>query len=237
MNMNMGILGRKIGMTQIYSESGSSVQVTAIDAGPCRVIQVKTDETDGYNAIQIGMDEKHPRNVPDDLMKKTQGARGKYDLIHARTRKPQLGHFFKAAESAPMRFLREIRLSAADVAKYEVGQEIKIEDVFELDQFVDVTGTSKGRGFTGVIKRHGFRKFQRGHGTHEWIRHGGSIGCCKPMRVLKGKRMPGHHGAAQVTVQSLRVAGVLEGQNVLLVRGGIPGPPGGYVVVRTALKK
>ena len=237
MNTNMGILGRKIGMTQIYNEAGQSVPVTAIDAGPCRVIQAKTTESDGYNAIQIGMDEKPARNVPDDLIKKAQGARGKYDMLHARTRAPERGHFFKAGESAPMRFLREIRLSEADVANYEVGQEIKLDEVFELDQFVDVTGTSKGRGFTGVVKRHGFAMFIKTHGTHEWRRHGGSIGCCKPMRVIKGKRMPGQHGNTRVTVQNLKVAGVMEGQNVLLVRGGIPGPNGGYVVIRKALKK
>jgi large subunit ribosomal protein L3 len=235
MNTNMGILGRKIGMTQVYDESGNSVPVTAIDAGPCRVIQVKSPESDGYSAIQLGMDEKPPRNVPDEIVKKAQGARGRYEVLHGRTRKPQRGHFFKAGESAPMRFLREIRL--ADVSAYEPGQEVKVDEVFETGQFVDVAGTSKGRGFTGVVKRHGFSKFPRGHGTHEWTRHGGSIGCCKPMRVVKGKRMPGQHGNKRVTVQNLRVVGVLEGQNVLLVRGGVPGPNGGYLVIRKALKK
>ncbi|MHC4941206.1 MAG: 50S ribosomal protein L3 [Planctomycetota bacterium] len=235
MNTNMGILGRKIGMTQIYDESGKSVPVTAIDAGPCRVIQVKTPETDGYTAIQIGMDEKPARNVPDEVIKKAQGARGRYEAQHSRTRKPQRGHFFKAGEGAPMRFLREIRLE--DVSDYEAGQEIKVDDVFETGQYVDVVGTSKGRGFTGVVKRHGFAMFLKTHGTHEWRRHGGSIGCCKPMRVIKGKRMPGQHGNKRVTVQNLKVEGMLEGQNVLLVRGGVPGPNGGYLVIRKAIKK
>ncbi|MHC4449021.1 MAG: 50S ribosomal protein L3 [Planctomycetota bacterium] len=235
MNLNAGILGRKIGMTQIYDASGKSWPVTAIDAGPCRVIQVKTPETDGYSAIQIGMDDKPARNAPDEIVKKAQGARGRYEVLHGRTRKPQRGHFFKAGESAPMRFLREIRLE--DVSAYEPGQEIKVDEVFELGQFVDVVGTSKGRGFTGVIKRHGFKLFLATHGTHEWRRHGGSIGCCKPMRVIKGKRMPGQHGNKRVTVQNLRIEGVLEGQNVLLVRGGVPGPNGGYLIVRKAIKK
>jgi len=235
MNTNMGILGRKIGMTQIYDADGKMVPVTAIDTGPCRVIQVKTPETDGYSAIQIGLDDKPPRDVPDELVKKAQGARGRYELVHARTKKPQRGHFFKAGEGAPMRFLREIRLD--DASSYEAGQEIKVDEVFETGQFVDVVGTSKGRGFTGVIKRHGFAMFPRSHGTHEWTRHGGSIGCRKPRRVVRGKRMAGQHGNARVTVQNLKVEGVLEGQNVLLVRGGVPGPNGGYLVVRKALKK
>jgi len=237
MNKNMGILGRKIGMTQIHDENGACLPVTAIDAGPCRVIQVKTPETDGYSAIQLGFDEKPGRNVPDAVMKKAQGVRGKYDAAHGRTTAPLRGHFFKASEGAPMRFVREIRLTESDASGYEVGSEIKVNDVFEIGNFVDVAGTSKGRGFTGVVKRHGFAKFQSTHGTHEWTRHGGSIGCCKPMRVRRGQRMPGQHGNARITVQNLKVAGILEGQNVLLVKGGIPGPNGGYVVMRKALTK
>jgi len=237
MNTNMGILGRKIGMTQIHDENGLCLPVTAIDAGPCRVIQVKTPENDGYSAIQIGFDEKPARAAPDALVKKAQGTRGRYDLVHGRTTAPMRGHFFKAGEGAPMRFVREIRLTEADASGYEPGAEIKVQDVFELNKFVDVVGTSKGRGFTGVIKRHGFAKFISTHGTHEWTRHGGSIGCCKPMRVTRGRRMPGQHGNARITVQNLKVAGILEGQNVLLVRGGIPGPNGGYVIVRRAIKK
>jgi len=237
MNTNMGLLGRKIGMTQIHDEEGKCIPVTAIDAGPCRVVQVKTPATDGYSAIQLGFDEKPARNVPDAIVKKAQGTRGKYDAAHGRTTAPLRGHFFKAAEGAPLRFVREIRLTDADASGYEPGAEIKVNDVFEIGNFIDVTGTSKGHGFTGVVKRHGFAMFMKTHGTHEWTRHGGSIGCCKPMRVRRGQRMPGQHGNVRVTVQNLKVAGILEGQDVLLIKGAIPGPNGGYVVVRKALKK
>lgn len=237
MNTNMGLLGRKIGMTQIHDAEGQCLPVTAIDTGPCRVIQVRTPETDGYSAVQLGFDEKPARNAPDAIVKKAQGARGKYDAVHGRTTAPLRGHFFKAGEGAPMHFVREIRLSQADASGYEAGAEIKVNDVFEIGNFVDVAGTSKGRGFTGVVKRHGFALFIKTHGTHEWTRHGGSIGCCKPMRVRRGQRMPGQHGNARITVQNLKVAGILEGQDVLLVKGAIPGPNGGYVVLRKSLKK
>jgi large subunit ribosomal protein L3 len=234
MNTNIGILGRKIGMTQIFDESGRAVPVTAIDAGPCTVMQVKTSESDGYNAIQLGFDDRTPRNVPDELMKKAQGARARFDLSHGRATQPARGHAFKANEAAPKRFMREIRLS--DVAGYELGQQVTTE-VFEDGDFVDVVGTSKGRGFTGVVKRHNFAMFPKTHGTHEWRRHGGSIGCRKPQRVRRGQRMAGQHGNARITVQNLMVAKVVADQNLLLIRGAVPGPNGGYLVIRKALKK
>ena len=236
MNTNMGILGRKIGMTQIFDEAGNAVPVTAIEAGPCTVLQIKTDASDGYSAVQLGFDDKSPRNVPDEMIKKAQGARGRYELQFGRTTKPLRGHFFKCGETAPKAFVREFRLPAESVEILEQGQEVTT-DIFEVGEFVDVAGTSKGRGFTGVIKRHGFSLFPKTHGTHEWRRHGGSIGCRKPMRVRKGQRMPGQHGNTRVTVQNLKVAGVMQGQNILLIRGGIPGPNGGYVIVRKAVKK
>jgi large subunit ribosomal protein L3 len=236
MNTNPGILGRKIGMTQIFDEAGTAVPVTAVDAGPCTVLQVKTSEKDGYSAVQLGFEDCAARNVPDELLKKAQGAYARYEMVHGRTSKPLRGHFFRAGETAPKRFVREIRMKAEDAAGYEPGQEIKV-DVFEPGQFVDVIGTSKGHGFTGVIKRHGFRLFPKTHGTHEWRRHGGSIGCRKPMRTRRGQRMAGQHGNARVTVQNLKVAGVLADQNILLIRGAIPGPNGGYVVIRTSLKR
>lgn len=235
MNTNMGILGRKIGMTRIFDEAGMSVPVTAVRTGPCVVLQVKTQDSDGYNAIQIGFDDYTPRNVPDEIRKKAQGKRAEYDLEHSRITRPLRRHFFKA-NTAPKRFVREIRLSAEAVANFEPGQEIKA-DIIDKGQFVDVTGTSKGRGFTGVIKRHNFRMFQATHGTHEWRRHGGSIGCRKPMHVRKGTRMAGQHGNKRVTVQNLKIADVKPEQDLILIRGGIPGPNGSYVVVRTALKK
>jgi len=236
MNTNMGILGRKIGMTQIFDEAGNAVPVTAIEAGPCTVLQVKTDKSDGYNAVQLGFDDKPPRNVPDEIMKKAQGARGRYELEHGRTTKALRGHFFKFGETAPKRFVREFRMPADSVEIFEPGQQVTTE-IFEQGEYVDVVGTSKGRGFTGVIKRHGFSLFPKTHGTHEWRRHGGSIGCRKPMGVRKGQRMPGQHGNTRVSVQNLKVASVVLDQNILLVRGGIPGPNGGYVIVRKALKK
>ncbi len=237
MNTNLGILGRKIGMTQIFDEDGQSVHVNAIEAGPCTVLQIKTDDTkDGYNAVQLGFDEKPARNVSDDLLKRAQGARARYDVVHGRTTKPLRGHFFKAGESTPLRFVREIRLSAEEARSFEAGGKVTAS-IFEVGQFVDVIGTSKGRGFTGVIKRHGFKMFPKSHGTHEWRRHGGSIGCRQPQRTRRGQRMPGQHGNARVTVQNLKVAAVVPDENLLLVRGGVPGPNGGYLIVRRALKK
>ena len=234
MNTNIGILGRKIGMTQIFDEDGLAVPTTVIDAGPCTVVQVKSaDGKDGYNAVQLGFDEKPERNCSDDLLKRAQGARARYDLVHGRTTKPLRGHFFKAGESAPLRFVRELRLAEDDSTEYEVGAKVSV-DMFEAGQFVDVVGTSKGRGFTGVIKRHGFKMFPASHGSHEWRRHGGSIGCRQPQRTRRGQRMPGQHGNARITVQNLKVAAVLPEQNLLLVRGGVPGPNGGYLIIRKA---
>jgi len=236
MNTNVGLLGRKIGMTQIYDAEGRSIPVTAVEAGPCTVLQVKTPERDGYSAIQLGFDDKPPRNVPDEVIKKAQGARARYDLQHGRTTRPARGHAFAAGETAPKYFVREIRLGSADASGYEPGQQVTL-DILEEGDFVDVIGTSKGRGFTGVIKRHGFALFIDTHGTHEWRRHSGSIGCRKPQHTRRGTRMAGQHGNARVTVQNLRVAGLLPDQNVVLIRGGIPGPNGGYVIVRKALKR
>jgi len=236
MNTNLGLLGRKIGMTQIYDAEGRSVPVTAVEAGPCTVLQVKTPERDGYAAVQLGFHDKPPRNVSDELIKKAQGGRARYDLLHGRSSQPARGHAFAAGETAPKYFVREMRLGAADAAGYEPGQQVTL-DILEEGEYVDVMGTSKGRGFTGVIKRHGFSLFIDTHGTHEWRRHGGSIGCRKPQHVRRGTRMAGQHGNTRVTVQNLRVAGLLPDQNVVLIRGGIPGPNGGYVIVRKALKR
>ena len=236
MNTNSGILGRKIGMTQIFNESGQAVPVTAVEAGPCTVLQVKTDEKDGYSAVQLGFLDCPARNTPDAQLKKAQGAKGRYDVVHGRTSQPMRGHFFNAGETPPKRFVRELRLGADQVGELEQGAQVTL-DIFEAGEFVDVVGTSKGHGFTGVIKRHGFRMFPKSHGTHEWRRHGGSIGCRKPMRTRRGQRMPGQHGNARVTVQNLKVAAVMTDQGILLIRGAVPGPNGGYVVVRKAIKK
>jgi large subunit ribosomal protein L3 len=174
--------------------------------------------------------------VPEEAIKKAQGAHARYLMLYGRTPRPELGHFFKAGETPPKRFVREIRLKAGETAGFQVGQQVGT-DVFAIGDFVDVVGTSKGRGFTGVVKRHGFTTFPRTHGTHEWRRHGGSIGCRKPQRTRRGQRMAGQHGNARVTIQNLRVAGILPEQNVVLIRGAVPGPNGGFVVVRKALKR
>ena len=237
MNRNMGILGRKIGMTQIFDDdTGHAIPVTAVDAGPCTVMQVKTEESDGYHAVQLGFGDRPARDVPEDVLKKAQGARARYELQHGRTRKPQRGQAFKAGETAPKSFVREFRVTAETTSGYEPGQQVTAE-MFGEGDYVDVAGTSKGHGFTGVIKRHGFRLFPKTHGTHEWRRHGGSIGCRKPMRTRRGQRMPGQHGNAQVTVQNLLVAKVIPEQNLILIRGAVPGPNSGYLVIRKALKK
>jgi large subunit ribosomal protein L3 len=237
MNRNPGILGRKLGMTQIFDKAGLAVPVTAVEAGPCTVLQVRAPDKEGYSAVQIGFLDKPPRNVPDEVIKKAQGARGRYDMLHGRTSAPMRGHFFKAAETSPKAFVRELRLPEEQSKAYQPGQQITVGEVFAQGDFVDVVGTSKGRGFQGVVKRHGFSKFGSTHGTHEWRRHAGSIGCRKPQHTRRGTRMAGHMGHARVTVQNLVVAGLLPEQNILLIRGAVPGPNGGFLVVRKALKR
>jgi large subunit ribosomal protein L3 len=236
MNLNQGLFFNDTATTEIYTEDGTAVPVTAVEAGPCTVLQIKTAEKEGYNAIQIGFADKPARRVPDEKLKKAQGAHARYALLHGRTTRPMRGHFFKAGEGAPKRIVRELRLPADQVAGFEPGQEIKL-DIFEEGEYVDVAGTSKGHGFTGVVKRHGFAMFPKSHGTHEWTRHGGSIGCRKPMRTRRGQRMPGQDGNTRVTVQNLRVVKVMPEQNVLLIRGGLPGPNGGFLVLRKAIKR
>lgn len=207
-----GILGRKVGMTQIFSAEGDRVPVTVIEAGPCVLVQVKTRERDGYDALQLGFGTVRPKRVS----------------------KPRAGHF-SAHGVEPTRLLREIRLEEPmpDAAP---GRLVTCE-CFEVGELVDVTGVSKGRGFAGVMKRHGFKGSQASHGTHEHFRHGGAIGAAAaPSRVFKGTRMPGQMGNARVTVQNLQVVRVLPGENLLMVCGAVPGPNGGYVMVRKSLK-
>jgi large subunit ribosomal protein L3 len=215
-NESMGLIGRKVGMTQFFRDDGAVVPVTLIEAGPCTVLQVKTaDGADGYNAIQIGFGTQKSHRIT----------------------RPQRGHFDKAGQGVAPRYVKEIRLSSEDVGKYQVGQTLSLAEVFEVGQKVDVTGTSKGRGFAGVMKRHNFRGFIRTHGTHEFFRHGGSIGTrLTPGMVLKGKSMPGHMGSERVTVQNLALERVDADKNLLFVKGGVPGPNGGLLVVRRAVK-
>jgi large subunit ribosomal protein L3 len=214
--MPIGILGRKVGMTQYFDEENNAIPVTVIEAGPCPIVRKKTtDSKDGYNALQIGfMDQKRQRMT-----------------------KPMLGHFDKANVPAK-RYLREIRLNTEEIQNYEAGQELKV-DIFEAGDYVDVTGNSKGKGFTGVMKRHGYHgAATQTHGTHEYFRHGGAIGCSAyPARVFKGTKMPGRKGNDRVTIQNLTIVAVRPEQNVLLVKGSVPGAINGLVLVKKAKKK
>lgn len=206
-----GILGRKVGMTQLFDETGEVIPVTVIEAGPCYVTQTKTLERDGYTAIQIGFEETKPKRLT----------------------KGQRGHLEKSGLPL-LRHLREIRLS--NVEDYEVGQKLTVA-MFEPGERVDVVGTSKGRGFAGTIKRHNFKRQPKTHGQSDRERAPGSIGATTtPGRVLKGTRMAGHMGVARVTAQNLRVVLVDPERNLLAVRGSVPGANGGLVLVKEARK-
>ena len=215
-NESLGLLGRKIGMTQLFEEDGNVIPVTVLEAGPCHVLQVKTADTrDGYSAIQLGFGDQKSHRIT----------------------KAQSGHYAKT-EATPPRWVREIRVSATEAAGINPGQTLTVSDVFEAGQHVDVTGRSKGRGFAGVMKKYNFAGFIRSHGTHEFFRHGGSIGTrLTPGHVLKGKKMPGQMGNRNVTVQNLEVVRVDTERNLIFVRGATPGPKGGFVKVRRAVKK
>lgn len=207
-----GLIGKKIGTTQVFAADGTVVPVTVIQTGPCVVVQKKEALRDGYDAVQLGFGAKKPQRVNKALQ----------------------GHMRRAGKGA-FQVLREFR--SADVSKFEVGQEIKVADVFKAGDRIDVAGTSKGRGYTGVIKRWGFSGFPASHGTHEYFRHGGSIGNRSfPGRVFKGKRMAGQWGNERVSVQNLEVVDVRAEDHVLLVKGSVPGPKRGVVVVRRSVK-
>ena len=209
--MQKALIGKKIGMTQIFDEKGKVVPVTVVEAGPCVVSQVKTVETDGYTAIQMGFGDIKPKHVT----------------------KPLQGHF-KKADVAPKRILKEFRFD--DCAAYELGQVIKA-DLFEIGDKVDVTGKSKGKGYAGVIKRWNFARLKESHGTGPNARHGGSMGACSsPSRVWKGKKMAGHLGAEKVTVQNLAVVKIDAEDNLIAIKGAIPGANGGYVVIKDSVK-
>jgi large subunit ribosomal protein L3 len=202
-------------MTQVFGPDGERVPVTAVATGPCVVIAKRTADKDKYVAIQIGFEDKKANGVG----------------------KPLTGHFAKA-NVKPQRLVKEIRLSDADAAKIEVGQVLRAADVFEKGAAVDVIGRSKGKGYQGVLKRHHLGGSRNTHGTHEFFRHGGSIGCrLTPGRVHKGKRMSGHLGDVRKTLQNLEVFDILADENVLLIRGNVPGGKNGYMLVQKAVKK
>ena len=199
-------------MSQLFDDTGNVIPVTVVETGPCVVVQKKEVAKDGYNALQLGFGTQKSQRV----------------------NRPLRGHMAKA-ERGSFRVLREFRMD--DVSSYEVGQELKVEDLVRPGDRVDVTGCSKGRGFAGVMKRWDFGGFSRTHGTHEYFRHGGSIGNRSyPGKVFKGKRMAGHWGNERVSIQNLRVVAVRAEENLLLVKGSIPGSNGGTVLVRRAVK-
>ena len=207
--MKKGILGRKIGMTQVFTKSGKLIPVTVVSVEPNVVTQIKTVENDGYDAIQLGFDTKREKLAT----------------------KASIGHTNKA-NTTPKRFFREIR--GVEVSNYTLGQEVKV-DIFEAGEVVDVTGTSKGKGFQGVIKRHNQSRGPMGHGS-QYHRGPGSMGTLRPMRVFKGKKLPGHMGGETVTVQNLEVVAVDVENNVILIKGNVPGPKKGLVIIRTSVK-
>lgn len=204
-----GILGKKLGMTQVFSKNGKLIPVTVVEVEPNVVTQIKTTETDGYDAIQLGFDTKREKL----------------------SNKAEKGHLAKA-NTAPKRFLKEIR--GVDVSKYQLGQELTVE-VFEEGEMVDVTGISKGKGFQGVIKRYNQSRGPMGHGS-QYHRGVGSLGTMRPMRVFKGKKLPGHMGQVTVTMQNLEIVAVIPEENVILIKGNVPGAKKSLVIIKSAVK-
>lgn len=209
--MQKAIIGKKIGMTQIFDEAGKVIPVTVVEAGPCVVVQKKTDENDGYKAVQLGFGDMKPKNV----------------------NKPMTGHFAKA-DVAAKRELKEFRLEGA--GDMNVGDILKA-DTFAAGDIVDVAGTSKGKGFAGTIKRYNQHRLKETHGTGPVARHAGSMGAnSSPSRIFKGKRLPGHLGAERVTVQNLEVVKVDAENNLIAIRGAVPGPKGSIVYIIDSVK-
>ena len=208
--MKKGLIGKKLGMTQLFDANGTVVPVTVIEAGPCVVAQKKTVENDGYEAVQIGFG----------------------DLKASKVNGPMKGHFAKN-DVAPKKVLRELRLE--DIAAVNVGDVLKA-DIFAEGESVDVRGTSKGKGYAGVIKRWNFSRLKESHGTGPVHRHGGSLGVIDPARVFKGKKMAGHLGNERVTVQNLKVVKIDAENNIIAVKGAVPGPKGGIVVLTDSVK-
>jgi len=210
-----GLLGKKLGMTQVFTPEGASVPVTIIQAGPCYVLDVRGQEVHGYSAVQFGFEPKKSQ----------------------RCTKAEIGSFKKAGQGA-FYHVKEVRCDVQKLGWGEVGKEIKVGDVFKDGEVVDVSGVSIGKGFQGVVRRHHMKGQPMTRGTHEVRRHVGAVGCRKfPGRIFKGQRMPGRMGGENVTVQNLQVVGVRAEENILLVKGGIPGARGSLVVIRKAMKQ
>ena len=228
MNTHLGIFGKKLGCTQLFNADGTVTRVTVVEAGPCIVVRKRTMEQDGYTALQLAFGERREKVIS----------------------KPELGHLIKNGVqprkvtrkgkevSLLPRVLRELRLSAEDAAKFEVGQTISAADMLKEGQFVDVAGISRGRGFSGVFRRHNFKGFVTTHGTHEYKRHGGSIGTnMTPGRTMPGKKMPGQDGNRRCTTLNLKVAKIIAEDNLVLIEGAVPGSRNGTVEVRGAIKR
>lgn len=210
--MQKGIIGKKIGMTQIFDEAGKVIPVTVVEAGPCVVVQKKTVENDGYSSVQLGFGDIRDKNVM----------------------KPLKGHFAKAGV-APKRTLKEFRLE--DCAAINVGDILKA-DTFAVGDIIDASGVSKGKGYQGTIKRYNYSRLKETHGTGPVHRHSGSLGMCSsPSRIYKGTRLPGHMGSEQVTIQNLEVVKVDAENNLIAIRGAVPGPKGGIVVLTDCIKR
>ncbi|MBN1961808.1 MAG: 50S ribosomal protein L3 [Deltaproteobacteria bacterium] len=219
----LGLLGKKLGMTRFFAEDGTSIGVTVIELGPCLVLNKRSKakgengRSDGYSALRLGFAQKLERKVS----------------------KTEEGTLKKVGGKEKARsYIREMRVDDATAGKFEVGQEITIKDAeFKTGEYVDITGTSKGAGFQGVFARYNFSGSNASHGSHEYFRHGGSIGNRKwPGRVMKGRKMPGHQGNKKITTQNVKLVAIREEDNVILLRGSVPGPKNGYVIVRPAIK-
>ncbi len=215
-NETMGLVGRKLGMTQIFDEAGNVLPVTVIEVGPNTVLRTKSSTgRDKYDALQLCFGTQKP----------------------SRLTKADLGQLAKAGIEGGVRVIKEIRVGAADVAKHSVGSRISAADVFAVGERIDACGTSKGKGFAGVMKKHNFAGFERSHGVHEYFRHGGSIGTrLTPGMTLKGKKMPGQMGNVKTTVQNLKIARIDADRNLVFVCGGVPGSMGAIVTIRKAVK-
>jgi len=214
MNQNFGLIGKKLGNTQIFNEDGSVTRVTAILVGPCTVLGKRTPDKHGYAAVVLGFGQRTEKRVG----------------------KPELG-FFRTLSRRPSRSIREFRVPADKLAQFEVGQVIKPSDHFQIGQMVDVAGVTRGRGFTGVMRRWNFKGSRDSHGSHEYKRHGGSVGTnMTPGRTLPNLKMPGQYGNERVTILNLPVAKVLDEEQILLIEGGVPGARNSLVTVRSAVK-
>jgi large subunit ribosomal protein L3 len=209
-----GLIGKKVGMTQVFTEDGNAVPVTVIDMTSCEVVGKRTEEKDKYSAVVLGFKDAKEKHLT----------------------KAQIGSFKKAG-AKPKRIVREFRISAEELGAHNVGDVVKVESFFKKGEMVDVQGITKGRGFQGVMKRWNFRGFGQTHGTHEYRRHPGAIGQRKtPGRVYPNKKLPGHYGVETVSIQNLEVVDVISEKNLLLVKGGIPGHNDGLVVIKPAVK-